>query len=148
MIMCSIGRSSYIAAILIAALMTTPASSRATQLPTSITAEKAREIAIEAYVYAYPLVISELTRRVSVSAPGGAQMNQFTHKPMFPDASFTDVVRPNADTLYSILWFDVSKEPLAITVPDSGGRYYMLPMIDLWSDVFAVPGSQTTGNKA
>jgi hypothetical protein len=70
------------------------------------------------------------------------------HVPAFPDAKFTDIVRPNADTLYSKLWFDVSKEPVAISVPDSGGRYYLLPMYDMWSDVFAAPGSRATGTKA
>lgn len=41
----------------------------------------------------------------------------------FPDATFTDVVRANADTLYSSLWFDVRREPLVIGAPDSGGRW-------------------------
>ena len=54
-------------------------------------------------------------------------MNQFTNIPAFPDATYKDVVRPNVDTLYSLMWFDVSQEPLLISVPDSGGRYYMLP---------------------
>ncbi len=72
-------------------------------------------------------------------------MNQFYHAPEFPDATFTDVVRANADTLYSFLWFDVSKEPLVIDVPDSGGRYYLLPMLDMWTDIFASPGKRTSG---
>ena len=72
-------------------------------------------------------------------------MNQFAHVPVFPDANFTDVVRPNADTLYSVLWFDVTDEPLVIHVPDSEGRYYLLPMLDMWSDVFACPGKRPTG---
>jgi hypothetical protein len=75
-------------------------------------------------------------------------MNQFAHVRAFPDASFTDVVRPNADTLYSSLWYDVSSEPLVINVPDSGGRYYLLPMLDMWTDVWASPGTRTTGNAA
>ena len=51
-----------------------------------------------------------------------APVNQFYHAPEFPDATFTDVVRANADTLYSFLWFDVSREPLVLDVPNSGGR--------------------------
>ncbi|MBN8508906.1 MAG: DUF1254 domain-containing protein [Burkholderiales bacterium] len=110
-----------------------------------LAADEAREIAIEAYVYAYPAVITELTRRVNIARPGAA-MNRFAHRSAFPEASFTDVVRPNADTLYSVLWFDLSAEPLAIRVPASGGRYWLLQMLDQWSDTFAAPGSRTTGD--
>ncbi|UIF89714.1 DUF1254 domain-containing protein [Cupriavidus sp. UYPR2.512] len=113
----------------------------------------AQKIATEAYIYAYPMVLMEITRRVStnIDAPdpkGGirAPMNQFAHLAGFPDDKFDMVVRPNADTLYSILWFNVAREPLIITVPDSGGRYYLLPALDMWTDVFTSPGTRTTGN--
>ncbi|MEV5539907.1 DUF1254 domain-containing protein [Saccharopolyspora shandongensis] len=109
-----------------------------------VSADGAREIAVDTYTYAYPLVLSELTRRASMQK---APMNQFEHMRTFPDANFTRVVRPNADTLYSSLWFDVSKEPLAIRVPASSERYYLLEMLDMWTDVFASPGSRTTGNQ-
>lgn len=108
-------------------------------------------IAVEAYLYAYPLVVMDLTRNIATnceaaeSAKMCAPMNQFAHLPMFPDATFVDVVRPNADTLYSTLWFDVTEEPLVVRVPNSGGRYYLLPMLDMWTDVFASPGKRTTG---
>ena len=58
------------------------------------------------------------------------------------------VVRPNADTLYTALTYDVSKEPLVVSIPDSGGRYYLLPWLDYWTDVFTVPGKRATGTKA
>jgi hypothetical protein len=120
------------------------------------TTDEALEIAVDAYVYAYPLVLMDVSRRVmtNVEAPAAgsshaaAPMNQFAHLRTFPDSTFTDVVRPNADTLYSALWFDVSQEPLVVSVPDSGGRYYLLPMLDMWTDVFASPGTRTTGNGA
>ena len=75
-------------------------------------------------------------------------MNQFTNLPAFPDATYKDVVRPNVDTLYSLMWFDVSQEPLLVSVPDSGGRYYHAARCcDMWTDVFASPGKRTTGTK-
>ena len=99
----------------------------------ALSGEDAREIAADVYTYAYPLVLMELPRRVAtnVEAPGAgkAPVNQFNHLRAFPNATFTDVVRPNADTLYSILWFDVSSEPLVIDIPDSSGRYYLLEMM-------------------
>lgn len=127
-----------------------PASAQqSSQQPTPLSADEAREIAVAAYIYAYPLMLMEYTRRnqtnVAAVAPGKAPMNQFGHRATFPDATFTAVVRPNADTLYSTLWFDVSKQPLLISVPDSEGRYYLLPMMDLWTDVFDSTGARTTG---
>jgi hypothetical protein len=119
-----------------------------------LTDAEAIEIATDAYVYAYPMVLMDVTRAVStnVMAPDPtrleAPMNQIVHAAAFPDATFTNVVRPNADTLYSLLWFDVSKEPLVLSVPESGGRFYLLPMLDLWTDVFASPGARTTGTAA
>lgn len=121
------------------------------QIP-SLSDAEAKEIAADAYVYAYPLVLMELTRRVMTNyaeaGEKGAPVNQFSHKRTVPDASFTNVVRPNADTLYSTMWFDVGKEPLIISVPDSGARYYLMPMLDMWTDVFASPGKRTTGTRA
>jgi hypothetical protein len=117
---------------------------------TAVSQNEAIEIAREAYLYAYPLVLMEMTRRFSTNVAdtrrfGKAPMNQFANIPAFPDDKFKAVVRPNADTLYSTLWFDVSKEPMVVRVPDSGGRYYLMPTLDMWTDVFDSTGKRTTG---
>ncbi len=116
------------------------------------TENQACEIGIQAYIYAYPIVIMEITRQVGTNTPAvtdiAAPMNQFYFMRTFPSPAFCTVVRPNADTLYSQLWFDVSKEPLVISVPDTSGRYYLLQMLDMWTDVFASPGTRTTGTNA
>jgi hypothetical protein len=91
----------------------------------------------------------EFTRRVStnVASPEGtkAPMGQFAKLRQYPDASFNTVTAPNADTLYTITFFDVSKEPWVISIPDLKGRYALFPMLDGWTDVFQVPGKRTTG---
>jgi len=65
--------------------------------------------------------------------------------PSFPDPAFKNVVSPNADTLYSLAWLDVSKEPIVLHVPNTNGRYYLMPMLDAWTNVFTSPGKRTTG---
>ncbi|WP_431958024.1 DUF1254 domain-containing protein [Nocardia lijiangensis] len=108
--------------------------------------------AVDAYTYAYPLVTMEHTRRAltNVASPDGghAPQGQFVRMREYPDARFKAVTAPNADTLYNAAWFDVAKEPWIVSVPDMGDRYYLLPMLDGWTNVFASPGSRTTGTKA
>lgn len=111
-----------------------------------------QEIAVEAYVYFYPLVTMEVTRKVFTNAPADAKpgvgpSNQFHHMRSFPSAEFKDVVRPNFDTLYSSAWLDLAKEPVIVSVPDTKGRYYLLPMLDMWTNVFASPGKRTSGTQ-
>jgi len=113
---------------------------------------EAFETAKDAYIYAYPLMTMDMTRRVStnVAAPVGnfAPMGQFAKLREYPNASFTTVTAPNADTLYTVVWLDVSKEPWVISIPDMKGRYALFPMLDGWTDVFQVPGKRTTGTGA
>jgi hypothetical protein len=108
--------------------------------------------AVDAYVYAYPLVTMEYTRRTItntvVSEGTKAPMGQFIRLRKYPDASYKDVTAPNADTLYTTAWFDVSKEPWVISLPDMKGRYALFPMLSGWTDVFQVPGKRTTGTGA
>ena len=113
-----------------------------------------KALARDAYDYALPIVLMDLTMRRATNVPNAntipmrAPVNQFAHARTYPKADEKDVVRFNFDTLYSLAWVDVSGEPMVLSVPDTGGRYYLLPMLDMWSDVFAVVGSRTTGTKA
>lgn len=119
----------------------------------SISEEEAQAIGVEAYLYFYPLILMDITRLQSTNVQAGKEplkgpMNTFANAAAYPPADFKTVVRPNFDTLYSTAWLDLSKEPMVISVPDTQGRYYLLPMLDMWTDVFASPGWPTTGTQA
>lgn len=111
-------------------------------------------LARQAYIYGFPLVLmAETCRSVTnheapVYDSFFAPVNQFSHFRSFPDARFTSIVKPNCDTYYSSAWLDLSPEPLLLTVPDTHGRYYLLPMMDAYTNVFASPGKRTTGTAA
>ena len=75
-------------------------------------------------------------------------MSTFSNASAYPSADFKTVVRPNFDTLYSVAWLDLTKKPIVVSVPNTNGRYYLLPMLDMWTDVFASPGWRTTGTEA
>jgi hypothetical protein len=119
----------------------------------AITEQEAQSIAVDAYIYFYPLVTMDVTRKQLTNKPPGSgslggPMNTFANADAFPSADFKAVVRPNFDTLYSSGYLDLTKEPMVVSVPDTGGRYYLLPILDMWSDVFASPGWRTTGTQA
>ena len=118
-----------------------------------ISEQDAHAIGVDAYLYFYSLVTMDLTRKQMTNVPAGKELgfgppNTFNNVLAYPAASDRVVVRPNFDTLYSIAWLDLTREPLVVSVPDTGGRYYLLPMLDMWTDVIASPGWRTTGTQA
>jgi hypothetical protein len=117
--------------------------------PTRLSETEISERAADAYVFGYPLVLMDVTREAMTSEDdpkrGRAATNQITHMRELPDEQFREVVSPNADTLYSSAWIDVGKEPVVLSVPNTGGRYYVMQLLDAWTNVIEAPGARTTG---
>jgi hypothetical protein len=118
------------------------------------TADELYTLAKDAYLYAYPIVMMDVTRRQATNVADAtsvnmrAPVNQFAHVRAYPAANDKDVVRFNFDTLYSFARLELSDGPMVLSAPDTQGRYYLLPLLDMWTDVFAVVGSRTTGTQA
>jgi len=74
----------------------------------AISDNDARQIGIEAYVDLYPLISMDATRRVSTNVEAGKNPGLG-----LAGASSTSV---NSPTLYSLAWFDVSKDPYLNTL--------------------------------
>jgi hypothetical protein len=131
-------------------LLTMLAAPVAAQSP--ITEQEAHAIGAQAYLYFYSLVTMDLTRKqlTNVERPEGIHtpMNTFSNLREYTSADMRVVVRPNFDTLYSSAFLDLRTEPMIVSAPNTGGRYYLLPMLDMWTDVFASPGWRTTGTLA
>src|SRR5262245_16093079 len=118
-----------------------------------ITEQEAHTIGVNAYLYFYPLVTRDVTRSVTTNIepgkiPGYGPPNMFNSLGEYPSPDFKTVVRPNFDTLYSSANLDLTKEPMVVSAPSTDGRYYLLPILDMWTDVFASPGWRTTGTQA
>jgi hypothetical protein len=136
---------------LVLGLLVSPVLLLTARAQTAVTEQEAHAIGVDAYVYLYPLVTMDITRKQLTNTDKGfgrGPMNVFHNVPAYPPASDKSVVRTNYDTLYSITYLDLLKEPVIVSVPDTGGRFYILPMLDMWTDVFASAGSRTTGTQA
>ena len=105
--------------------------------------EEVVETAKEAYIYGLPLVFTDLTRQVS-----GTKSNVFTHAHKFFDYKNHWVVAPNNDTNYSTAFLDLGQDAIVLTIPDTKGRYFVVPLMDAWTNVFASFGKRNTGTKA
>jgi hypothetical protein len=149
-------RSVAFTALVSSALVTTAAlparaatTSQAAPAPAEV--DSLAEAAEAAYAFTYPLVTMEVSRRqatnVPVPVPGtpAAPTNQPGSLDAVPEAGFDAVVRPNVDTLYTSLFYDVSREPLVVSMPDTDGRFHLAQVMDAWSNVEASPGSRTLG---
>ena len=106
----------------------------------------------EEYVYGYPIVLMDATRRVMTAAPSAgeysAPINQFQRLRTYVSPDFKNVVRISVNSLWSTGFLDLDKEPMIVTSPDMGDRFIVVQAMDMWTDNFMSVGSRTNGGKA
>jgi hypothetical protein len=145
------GRRALLAASGLAALARPSTPAQAQGLPLIGPIEAVR-IALDAYIFGYPLVTFDTVRlqqtNVAEAGPERAPMGQIIRMRSYPAVDNHCCAAPNADTLYTEAWLDVAREPWIIGIPAMGERYYILPFLDGWSNVFHVASTPTTGGGA
>lgn len=111
-----------------------------------ITGEQAEQI----FDYAYPLVLMQITQDVMFTVPfrDESHPNKFIMFNELAKPQNQAVVLGNRNTLYCVGWVDLSKGPVIFEIPDMGDRYFVMPLLDAWTNTFASLGSRTTGQQA
>jgi len=105
----------------------------------------------EFYDYAYPLVMMKISQDAMLSSPlrkKGGQLNKFIMFKKLAQPKNTAVVLGNRNTLYCVGWLDLSEGPVLFEIPNMGERYFVMPLIDAWTNTFKSIGSRTTGQSA
>jgi hypothetical protein len=117
----------------------------------SIDVAEAKQIAIDAYIYGYSLVTTDITRlqmsNVSKVGELSAPLGSFFNIRGYPPATYRGVSATNADTLYSMAWLDL-KEPMVFSHPEIKDRFFNFELVDLWMVVKHSVGTNTTGTDA
>lgn len=107
---------------------------------------EARKLGHDAFVFGFPLLLMAGAMRGangSISPKGATPANCFAHAPRFPGPDFRAIVGAHPETLYSVAWLDLSSGPVALKMPDVESRYYLLPLLDAWGNLFASLGPRT-----
>jgi hypothetical protein len=104
-----------------------------------LTGEEIQRLAENIYIFGYPLVLMDLSRRTQTATPrptlDAAPLNQFTHGRFLPESHQRYPIHPDADCLRSSAWIDVGKEPVLLSVPHLH-RYHLLSFFSAWYEIF------------
>jgi hypothetical protein len=108
-----------------------------------------KSLAMQAATYCAPTV-AMYNLRYSISFAPTAQSKpgkiwRFAEIATPTVAQQTGYVTPNVNVLYGFGFVDLRREPVILTVPNSHGRYYMVEIVDMWTNAFAYPAGAATG---
>ena len=120
---------------------------------TDVSPEEAKQIAEEAYIFAYPMLDNYKTLfTFALDKDSGAYrapLNNFHHNRQLLGPEFTEVVGPNNDTLYTFAWLDLGTEPLVLSLPEfPDERYFVIQLVDLYTHNMEYIGARSTGYRA
>jgi hypothetical protein len=109
------------------------------QATNKVSVDEAKQIAVDAYIYGYSLITTNVTRVQMTNVPAveafQGPVNNFINVKRYPPADYRGVSAPNADTLYSVAWLDLDNEPIVFSYPDMGKRYFLFPMYSMQMNV-------------
>ncbi len=103
------------------------------------------KIGFDAYIYAFPMVEMDRVRQKQTKH---LPENIFIHRRNLITAKYKTVPAPNNDTLYSGAWLDLQHQPLVISIPETGGRYYSIAFYDAYTNAFKIVSRRTHGSQA
>ncbi|MFE1307614.1 DUF1254 domain-containing protein [Streptomyces sp. NPDC058755] len=116
--------------------------------------EYAYTLGEQAFVYGFPYIYNArlrhrwVTRKPDTDTTPYAAVNHFWHARTLFDASDREGLAPNNDTLYSFAWVDLSEEPVILSHPDMGDRYFTFELVGVTSDNYDYVGQRATGSHA
>lgn len=122
--------------------------------PADWRAEYAYTAGVQAFVYGFPYIYYAQLRHAWVTSKRDpevvpyAAVNHFWHAGRLLDASYRDGGSPSTDSLYSLAWLDLHEEPVILSHPDMGDRYFAFQLAGFTSDNFDYVGQRTTGTAA
>src|ERR1044072_506901 len=114
----------------------------------TLTQTQAQRLGADAFVFGFPLLLMMATMRQAIGTwpvSNGDKLNRFAHLRQFADPNVRSIVAANVDTLYSLTWLDLAREPALLNLPDTGGRSYLMPLLDAWTNVFTSLTPDTVG---
>jgi hypothetical protein len=129
--------------------------------PDEAKAKQAYAIGVSAYIWGYPMVVGQKSR--DAMTKGGdapvtpeefnrtgmlfAPVNQMANAWGVLGPKFSAIQSANSDTQYSVTWYDVSKEPYILHIPDTKGRFYTFQFADAWTNNFHYASTRTMGSQ-
>ena len=127
------------------------AFSSCNQKTPELTPDEAKQIAKEAYIYGFSLVLNYKTMynyTIDNKSPEfKGDFNQLGCAARVYTPEDKAVITPNSDTPYCMGWIDLRAEPVVFTIPEiEKDRFYQVQLIDIYAHNFAYISTVATGN--